>query len=140
MGDLPMIRLRLPQAALGREYVALQLKINGKGPFDFMVDTGLTTEMITPRLLQNLGISEGDTKIRGIAAGGSTSASSLVPLKGASLCCGKFRNNNNNNGGSSQQQQPTTELPLPTLSAVVTDFPQEHIDPAHDPVEGMLGM
>ncbi|CAB9511020.1 expressed unknown protein [Seminavis robusta] len=126
LADLPMIRLRLPKAAVGREYVALQLKIQGKGPFDFMVDTGLTTEMITPHLVQALGINESGDKIRGLGAGGST-FSSLVPLKGASLCCGNFGN------------QGQTELPLPELHAVVTDFPQEHIDPSHDPVEGMLG-
>ena len=32
------------------------------------------------------------------------------------------------------------DLELPSLSAVVTDFLQQHMDPAHDPVEGMLGM
>lgn len=127
LADLPMIRLKLPQAALGREYVALQLTIEGKGPFDFMVDTGLTTEMITPHLLASLGMSEGNTKIRGLGAGGSTS-NALVPLQGASLCCGRFAGDHNK------------ELALPTLAAVVTDFPQEHIDPKHDPVEGMLGM
>ena len=31
-------------------------------------------------------------------------------------------------------------LRLPPLTAVVTDFVQSHLDPAHDPVEGMLGM
>jgi predicted aspartyl protease len=127
LADLPMIRLKLPKEALGREYVGLQLTIDGKGPFDFMVDTGLTTEMITPHLQQSLGIATGQNQIRGLGAGGTTS-NSLVPLKGASLCCGTFAN----------PQQPA--FPLPTLTAVVTDFPQEHIDPAHDPVEGMLGM
>lgn len=125
LADLLMVRLRLPKAALGREYVGLQLKINGKGPFDFMVDTGLTTEMISPHLEHLLGIEEGNTKIHGLGAGGSTS-NSLVPLKGASVCCGKF-------------PETEDELKLPELTAVVTDFPQEHIDPAHD-VEGMLGM
>lgn len=126
VADLPMIRLKLPEAALGREYVGLQLKIDGQGPFDFMVDTGLTTEMITPHLQEILGIASGKNQIRGLGAGGSTN-SLLVPLKGAELCCGNF----------ADKQQT---LPLPTLTAVVTDFPQEHIDPTHDPVEGMLGM
>ena len=125
LADLPMVRIRLPKAALGREYVGLQLKIDGKGPFDFMVDTGLTTEMISPHLEHILGIAEGSTKIKGLGAGGSTS-NSLVSLKGASLCCGNFPENQK-------------ELQLPELTAVVTDFPQEHIDPAHN-VEGMLGM
>ena len=125
LADLPMVRLRLPKAALGREYVALPLTIQGQ-TFDFMVDTGLTTEMITPHLVQTLGINSGNTRVNGLGAGGSTS-NLLVPLEGAALCCGDFPGEKR-------------ELPLPTLTAVVTDFPQEHIDPAHDPVEGMLGM
>jgi hypothetical protein len=31
------------------------------------------------------------------------------------------------------------DLMLPPLTAVVTSFVQEHLDPEHDPVEGMLG-
>jgi hypothetical protein len=91
LADLPMIRLRLPQAALGREYVALKLTIEEKGPYEFMVDTGLTTEMITPHLVQSLGIAETKNKVKGLAAGGGTSYP-LVPLKKAVLCCGKFLN------------------------------------------------
>lgn len=125
IADLPMIRLRLPQAAVGREYVVIQLKIDGKGPFDFMVDSGLTTEMITPHLQQTLGITPGRSVVRGLSAGGDSSEA-LVELDGVSLCCGEF--------GASKK-----ELILPPLHAVVTDFPQEHIDPGHD-VEGMLGM
>ena len=109
------------------EYVALQLKINDKGPFNFMVDTGLTTEMITPHLEHILGIQETEMKISGLGTGGA-SLRTLVPLKGVSLCCGTFADKN---------QQ---ELNLPgDLAAVVVDFPQKHMDPAHD-VEGMLGM
>ena len=124
LADLPMIRLRLPQNGLGREYVVVKLKIGGQGPFDFMVDSGLTTEMITPHLKDLLHIKTGSSKIRGLAAGG-TRENTLVELKAASLCCGEFA------GDSS--------LPLPSLRAIVTDFPQEHIDPHHD-VEGMLGV
>jgi len=72
-----------------------------------------------------LGIKGGDTSVTGLAAGAGT-AGKLVKLSGASLCCGSFASGN--------------ELQLPTLNAVVIDFPQEHLDPAHDPVEGMLGM
>lgn len=35
---------------MGRDYVLVQLSVRGKGPFDFMVDTGLTAELITPHL------------------------------------------------------------------------------------------
>ena len=124
IADLPMIRLKLPQAAVGREYVVIQLKIDGKGPFDFMVDSGLTTEMITPHLQQALGLTPGRSVVRGLSAGGDSSEA-LVELDGVSLCCGKFADAN--------------DFALPPLHAVVTDFPQEHIDPSHD-VEGMLGM
>jgi hypothetical protein len=48
VADLPMVRLTLHQAGLGREYVVINLKIDGKGLFDFIVDSGLTTELITP--------------------------------------------------------------------------------------------
>ena len=128
VADLPMIRLRLPQGGFGREYVVIKLQIKGQGPYDFMVDTGLTAEFITPHLQQLLGIGGGrSSKITGLAAGGS-SEQNLIELEGASLCCGDIK------GGSGG------ELSLPTLHAIITDFPQEHMDPAHDPVEGMLGM
>ena len=131
VADLPMTRLRLPQAGFGREYVVIQLKINGQGPFDFMIDSGLTTEMITPHLQQMLssaGLANNDSdRMMGIAAGGQSNANTLIDLKGAALVGGKFPNDN-------------TQLELPNLHAVIADFPQEHIDPAHDPVEGMLGM
>mmetsp|Transcript_14510 Transcript_14510/g.34791 ORF Transcript_14510/g.34791 Transcript_14510/m.34791 type:complete len:436 (+) Transcript_14510:2-1309(+) len=129
LADLPMIRLRLPRGGFGREYVAIQIKIQGKGPFDFMVDTGLTAEFITPHLQQVLGIQTGDrssSRISGLAAGGGTSQQDLVELRGASLCCGTIAGD--------------SELPFPPLHAVITDFPQEHIDPSHPNVEGMLGM
>lgn len=129
LADLPMIRLSLNGVeGFGREYVALKLKIKGQGPFDFMVDTGLTTEFITPHLRQVLDIHKNaaSSKIRGLAAGGSTIANDLVELDDAALCCGKI--------------DGSDELPLPKLHAIITNFPQEHIDPAHDPVEGMLGM
>lgn len=32
------------------------------------------------------------------------------------------------------------DIELPPLTAVVTEFVQAHLDPEHDPVEGMLGM
>lgn len=127
LADLPMVRLRLPQAGFGREYVAIKLKIQGQGPFDFMVDSGLTTELITPHLQDILGIKvgKGSSSVTGLAAGGGTGTSSLTDLDGLSLCCGTFATDG--------------ELPLPKLHAVITDFPQEHIDPDHD-VEGMIGM
>lgn len=53
--DQPMRRLKLPAGTFGRDYVLLQLRVKGEGPFDFMVDTGLTAELITPHLRQVCG-------------------------------------------------------------------------------------
>ena len=123
--DLPMIRLRLPRGGFGREYLAVPLKIGDEGPFTFMVDTGLTTELITPHLQQVLHIptTRGNV-VQGLAAGGTAAAHPLVELKDVT-----FPGN-----------AVDTPVTLPILHAVVTDFPQEHVDPAHDPVEGMIGM
>lgn len=131
LADLPMVRLKLPQGGFGREYVALKLKVQGRGPFEFMVDSGLTTELITPHLQGVLGINKGTNRLSALAAGGSTQSNAIVELKDVSLCCGDF----------SRELSSAEELslPLPPLNAVITDFPQEHIDPAHN-VEGMLGM
>ncbi|KAG7355088.1 aspartyl protease [Nitzschia inconspicua] len=122
LADVKMVRLKLPQGGFGREYVALKLKVKGSGPYDFMVDSGLTLEMITPHLQKMLGIHEGKNRLSGLAAGGSTVSNALVPLTGAAIA------------GENE------DLALPQLIAAVTSFPQEHIDPNHDPVEGMLGM
>eukprot|EP00816_Leptocylindrus_hargravesii_P010377 CAMPEP_0196822242 /NCGR_PEP_ID=MMETSP1362-20130617/82704_1 /TAXON_ID=163516 /ORGANISM="Leptocylindrus danicus, Strain CCMP1856" /LENGTH=396 /DNA_ID=CAMNT_0042201743 /DNA_START=79 /DNA_END=1265 /DNA_ORIENTATION=- len=127
LADLPMQRLRLPKGGFGREYVIIRLMIQSKGPFDFMVDSGLTTELITPHLQNVLGVKSSGQKLNGLAAGG-TNVGDVVDLIGASICCGEFAN------------PGQTEFRLPTLTAVVSDFPMEHIDPSHDPVEGMIGM
>lgn len=121
--DLPMTRLRLPKNALGEDYVAVQLCFEGgTPPVDVMLDTGLTLEMITPHLQKQLLLTEQSSSFRGLAAGGETQ-SRVVTLMGASVC-----------DPPSQKR-----LQLPELHATVQDFPQEHIDPNHDPVEGMLG-
>ena len=128
LADLPMIRLRLPGAGIGRDYIAIQLKVENQGPFDFMIDSGLTTELISPNLQSRLGNKNSKAPIvQGLGAGGATQGGQLVRLDTASLCCGTFPG------------QGQTELNLPPLYAVVTPFPQENIDPNHK-VEGMLGM
>ena len=122
--DVPMIRLRLPNGGFGREYIALKINIKGQGPYDFMLDSGLTTELITPHLQGILGIQGRGNELSALAAGGETASNPVLELSGASIDSG----------------DGSFHLELPKLTAVVTDFPQEHIDPAHDPVEGMLGM
>ncbi len=102
--------------------------VDGKGPFDFMVDSGLTAELITPHLRQTLNLKGSGQKLStGLAAGGSVNGGELVQLRGVTLP----RREGGGDGNS---------LALPPLTAVVTGFVQEHLDPAHDPVEGMLGM
>lgn len=87
--DLPMVRLNLPKGGLGNDYVAVKVNIQGMGPFDFMVDSGLTTELITPHLQKSMGIGVGNKKMTGYGAGGS-SIQSLVDLNGVSLPCPSF--------------------------------------------------
>ena len=58
-----MVRLRLPKGGFGREYIALKMKIKGQGPFDFMVDSGLTTELITPHLQGILETHKGRNRL-----------------------------------------------------------------------------
>jgi hypothetical protein len=123
-----MERLKLPKGAFGKDYFLVKVMVQGKGPFDFMVDTGLTSELITPHLQRVLGIKKGNTIVAGMGAGGAVQGSDLVQLEGAALYGGQFA------------QPGAKALNLPPLHAVITDFPQEHLDPAHDPVEGMIGM
>jgi hypothetical protein len=33
--------IKLPQGGVGRDYVLVQLTVDGKGPFDFMLDSGM---------------------------------------------------------------------------------------------------
>lgn len=78
----PASRLKLPKGASGRDYVLISLKVGGQA-FDFMVDSGLTAELITPRLRQQLGIpASKQTLAAGLGAGGVISGAELVQLKG----------------------------------------------------------
>ena len=123
--NLPMIRFRLPGSSVA--YVGVRVCLDGHQdePVEFMLDTGLTLEMMTPRLSQRLGLKSQRTGIRGISAGGTSGSTDIVTWTGASLC------------GSGEG--PAAAFPLPEMHAIVTDFPQEHVDPGHDPIEGMLG-
>jgi hypothetical protein len=106
--------------------VAVQVCLEGQSkPVEFMLDTGLTLELVTPHLQNQLQLKGQRSGLTALAAGGvnARAGTDLVTVKGASLC-----------DPSSQQL-----LPLPEMHASVQDFPQEHIDPKHDPVEGMLG-
>jgi len=113
--DIPLRRLRLPKGGVGRDYVLVPIDIPGEGTQEFMLDSGLTTEMITPVLKKRLGLAsiglvEGTT-------GAGTRDYNVVEIKGASV----------------------EGVTVPTLHATISDFPQEHMDPQHD-VTGMLGL
>jgi Aspartyl protease len=135
LADLPMIRLKLPSNGLGRDYIATKICLSGdktSQPVEFMIDTGLSLEMITPHLRDELGLRSIRTRLQGLtAAGANQGGTEMVDLVDASLC--------QSTDGSAPSTVAST-MPLPTLHAVVGDFPQEHMDPKHDPVEGMLGL
>lgn len=142
IADLPMRRLQLPKGGMGREYVIIQLYIQGKGPYDFMVDSGLTTELITPHLFQDLNLdkkSSSSSSSRLALSAGASKMQSLVELKDVSLCCGSGSGGSGGQFSTGEYLYPLSSSTSP-LHAVVSDFPQEHMDPAHDPVEGMIGM
>jgi hypothetical protein len=89
-----------------------QVTVGNQGPYDFMVDSGLTGELITPHLQRTLGISKGSSSVSGLGAGGAVQAGEMVELRGAALYGGKFA------------QQGARAMLLPPLNAVVTPFPQ----------------
>lgn len=128
IADFPMRKLRLPKGGLGREYIILQLYIDGNGPYDFMVDSGLTTELITPHLQTILNAKSSGITKQGLSAGNAGSEQSLVELNNVELCCGGFASG-----------EAMFKLDGP-LHAIVTDFPQEHMDPSHDPVVSLLSL
>ncbi len=68
--DLPMIRFHHPGSSV--DYAGVRVCMGGgEGvAVEFMLDTGLTLEMMTPRLGEHLGLASRRTGIRGITAGG----------------------------------------------------------------------
>merc|ERR1719171_1662590 len=116
----------LPDGSIGEGYIPVPVKLtNSKGEertVHFILDSGLTTTMITPQLRTWLDMKEprgGGMTANGFAAGGSSTLQ-VCPLNGASV------------GGCG--------ITLPRMSTVVLDFPQAQIeDPRYD-IQGMLGM
>jgi predicted aspartyl protease len=80
--------LKLPAGTIGRDYVLLEMQIGSRGPrVDFMVDTGLTAELITPHLRETLGLPLPNKRLQqSVGAGGSVSLP-LVQLEGADKPC-----------------------------------------------------
>jgi hypothetical protein len=124
--SVEICKIELPDGSIGEGYIPVPVKLsNSKGEerlVHFILDSGLTTTMITPDLRKWLDQKEpggGGMTANGFAAGGSSTLD-VCPLKGAEV------------GGCGIQ--------LPRMSAVVLDFPQASIeDPRYD-IQGMLGM
>lgn len=68
--DLPMIRFHHPGSSV--DYAGVRVCMGGgEGvAVEVMLDTGLTLEMMTPRLGEHHGLASRRTGIRGITAGG----------------------------------------------------------------------
>jgi hypothetical protein len=79
-----------------------------------MIDSGLTTELITPHLQQVLHLQQAGETREGLSAGRVGQTQSLVVLRDASLCC----------SGDGKSGEEERRFPLPPLTAIVTDFPQ----------------
>lgn len=66
-------RVRLPFQQQ-RNFIIVSAKINGTGPYNFLLDTGAGTSIITsPRLADSLGLRRGE-RFRVIGAGGQTTS------------------------------------------------------------------
>mmetsp|Transcript_25920 Transcript_25920/g.83968 ORF Transcript_25920/g.83968 Transcript_25920/m.83968 type:complete len:185 (+) Transcript_25920:85-639(+) len=113
--DVPLRRLRLPRGGFGRDYVLVGIELEGQKE-EFLLDTGLSVELVTPKLREQLHLGASGVSVEGATAGG-TGAYEVVELKGARV----------------------EGIELPLLHSTVADFPMEHIDPKHD-VTGMLGL
>ena len=134
--EIPMESIKLPMMAVGKECVTVPIKIHDDGPYKFMIDTGLTVEMISPSLLKeikhHLMKANKQKKARvdeptGIAAGGSTGSIRLLDLDGIKI----------SNGNEKDDISLPNDTVLPTI---VSHFAQENLDKAHAPVKGMVGM
>ena len=138
--EIPMEKIKLPMMAVGKECVTLPIKIHDSGPHKFMIDTGLTVEMISPSLAKEIKhhlIKANKKKVQqeeqstGIAAGGSTGSIRLLDLDGIKI----------SKNGKTNEKEEEISLPNDTvLPTIVSHFAQENIDKQHSPVKGMVGM
>ncbi|KAJ1462005.1 hypothetical protein M885DRAFT_602606 [Pelagophyceae sp. CCMP2097] len=113
--DMPLRRLRLPRGGFGADYVIVPVDLPGQPTQEFVLDSGMTLELVTPALKAKLKLKP-LRSAEAVTAGG-TRVYDFTEITGASV------------GG----------IALPTLHASVTHFPMEHIEVGHD-VVGMLGL
>mmetsp|Transcript_48767 Transcript_48767/g.98316 ORF Transcript_48767/g.98316 Transcript_48767/m.98316 type:complete len:422 (-) Transcript_48767:30-1295(-) len=112
--EMPLHRLQPSPGQVGGRFASVSALIKGEKA-ELMLDSGLTTGMVTPASarklnLRRVGSAEGE-------AAGGTSKIELVEVPDLALECG-------------QKVAP--------LDAVVSDFPQESVDRGL-PLDGMLG-
>jgi len=116
---LPLTWFDLPNSLVGGDYVVLPMHLGDVGPLWFMVDTGMTTNLLTPSLCRDLGIVPRDNGVRGIGGDGNlkvlTTTLDAVSIDG--------------------------RLPVPRFNAAVVDFPQRRIAQKQGfEVVGIVGM
>ena len=127
--EIKMEKIKLPRLAVGKECVTIPLHIDGLGTYEFMIDSGLTTQMVSPSLLKELTRHQKEPQNSkrvtddsdGIAAGGSTGRVKLVDLHNVKV---------------GNELALSSDIPF---QAIVTNFAQENIDRKHN-IKGMVGM
>jgi len=115
----PLTWFELPWHLLGGDYVLIPLHIGNQGPLNFLVDTGLTTNLLTPMICDELGIIPQDNGVRGMGGDGNinvmTTTVSNVSIAG--------------------------QVPVPKFTAAVVDFPQrKYAERGGMDIHGMVGM
>lgn len=128
--DISMQKLKLPRFAVGTGPITMPVKIQDQGPFRFMVDTGLTKEIVSPQLMEMIQNSSHQKKkkksifqMQGLAAGGKAAKQDVIELSDVALV---------------DETHPDVKV-SPNLEAMVGDFVQVSLDP-QKPVAGMIGM
>eukprot|EP00667_Euglena_gracilis_P011674 EG_transcript_11933 len=110
---------KLPKSILGGDYVLIPLFIGDRGPFWFLVDTGLTTNLLIPQICKELGIIPRDNGVRGMGGDGNLNVLTTT-VAGVSI---------------------DGKIPVPRFTAAVIDFPQRKFARKTDvEISGMVGM
>lgn len=65
-------------ASGGYPVMLVKVRVNGHGPYSFLVDTGATVTIVDASLARNLGLKPLPVAVQGIGAGGSFSTRAYV--------------------------------------------------------------
>jgi hypothetical protein len=119
IAEFPLLWFKLPDRLLGSDYVLIPLWIGDRGPLNFLVDTGLTTNLLTPQICDELNIVATDSGTKGMAGDGNV-ALKTVGLRGVWI---------------------DGKIEIPKFTAGVIDFPQRlYAQERGLEVHGMVGM